>query len=198
MKDNAITREQVYRAAEVLVANGKKVTNENIREQLGDCGSYSTIGPLLRDWKEDQKILNSGPTHTTTIPPRVTEMAVNFSSQLWCEAEKQAASRLEEDRLFFEQESLALRAEYREMTELADRLIMDLEEVRTEAKKTDQSLKAVQHAYVEAQANCSTLKAEVSSLKEELKGAREGEINARELAAELKGRLSQSPQESEH
>ncbi len=45
----------VASAAVKLAANGKNPTVDNVREALGATGSKSTIGPMLKRWKEDNQ-----------------------------------------------------------------------------------------------------------------------------------------------
>ena len=45
----AITKEQVWAAAEELAAEGLRPTLEAVRQRIG--GSYTTIGPALNEWK---------------------------------------------------------------------------------------------------------------------------------------------------
>ncbi|QSJ20326.1 DNA-binding protein [Nostoc sp. UHCC 0702] len=47
-----ITQEQVWNACEKLYAEGKPVTNEKVRFELGQSGSYATIGKHVKTWKE--------------------------------------------------------------------------------------------------------------------------------------------------
>lgn len=45
----------VATAAAKLAANGKNPTVDNVREALGATGSKSTIGPMLKRWKEENQ-----------------------------------------------------------------------------------------------------------------------------------------------
>lgn len=45
----------VTTAAAKLAANGKNPTVDNVREALGGTGSKSTIGPMLKRWKEENQ-----------------------------------------------------------------------------------------------------------------------------------------------
>ncbi|MFK0569651.1 DNA-binding protein [Endozoicomonas sp.] len=49
----AVDKDAVFQAAETLVAKGIKPTMEKVREVLGG-GSYATINPLLRGWRDTQ------------------------------------------------------------------------------------------------------------------------------------------------
>ena len=47
-----ITYEQVCAAADRLAATGKKISVAAVRSELGG-GSMSTLGPLVKKWKEE-------------------------------------------------------------------------------------------------------------------------------------------------
>ena len=48
----AVTKEQIFSAADDLAAAGQKPTLEAIRQRTG--GSYTTISPALNEWKARQ------------------------------------------------------------------------------------------------------------------------------------------------
>ena len=50
----AINREDIIRAAEELERNGISPTMAAVRDHLGG-GSFATISPVLRGWKESRK-----------------------------------------------------------------------------------------------------------------------------------------------
>jgi len=58
----AITRDQVFEAAEALVGNGEEPTYITVRERLGS-GSFSTISKYLREWKAAGKGKEEGAAH---------------------------------------------------------------------------------------------------------------------------------------
>jgi hypothetical protein len=62
----AITREQVFEAAETLSREGEEPTYITVRERLGS-GSFSTISKYLREWKAAGKGKDEG-TAEVTVP----------------------------------------------------------------------------------------------------------------------------------
>ena len=55
----AVSREQILEAADQIAAEGQRPTLDTVRKITG--GSYSTISPVLNEWKAQQK------TNTTPI-----------------------------------------------------------------------------------------------------------------------------------
>ncbi|MFZ6774778.1 DNA-binding protein [Undibacterium sp. SXout7W] len=53
MARSGILYSDVAKAAETLNKAGKGITVDNIRETLGNTGSKSTIGPMLKQWKNE-------------------------------------------------------------------------------------------------------------------------------------------------
>ncbi|MFZ6862745.1 DNA-binding protein [Undibacterium sp. Ji67W] len=64
MARSGILYSDVCRAAEKIRQSGNMPTVDNVRQEMGDTGSKSTIAPMLKRWKEEnyeqQKVLNSG------------------------------------------------------------------------------------------------------------------------------------------
>ena len=49
----AVTKEQILAAADQIAAAGERPTLEAVRQIVG--GSYTTISPVLNEWKARQK-----------------------------------------------------------------------------------------------------------------------------------------------
>ena len=49
--DPKVSREDVFAAADLLVEQGKNVTQRSVRSVLGDIGSYGTIQKELKAWR---------------------------------------------------------------------------------------------------------------------------------------------------
>lgn len=56
---SAVTKEEIYKAANELAAEGVMPSNQNVRVQLGNRGSESTIQKYLKDWKYDLLVNHS-------------------------------------------------------------------------------------------------------------------------------------------
>ena len=60
----AVTKEQILAAADQIAAEGQRPTLEAIRQITG--GSYTTISPVLNEWKAKQTSTAAPTTGTTT------------------------------------------------------------------------------------------------------------------------------------
>ena len=162
---NKVTRAEIFAAAEEIAAAGERPTLEGIRQRVG--GSFTTLGPALREWHE-QRAARAAAPQGPAQPPGLRERLEEFGSQLWAEAAEQAGRTLESQREELERTRRNLEAAQAEVAETADRLAVRVEEL---------------------QARCAALEGEAGQLREELEGAREA--SAREAArAEAERRLA--------
>lgn len=51
-----ITRDSIFEIADLLKKKGKKVTNEAVKNENGGKGSFTTIAPIIREWKALQEL----------------------------------------------------------------------------------------------------------------------------------------------
>lgn len=86
----AITRDEIIQAAEALERDGEKATMASVREFLGG-GSFATISPVLREWKEGRKSTQSV---VLEMPGELKAVMERQGSEFW-----QAASRLANEKL---------------------------------------------------------------------------------------------------
>ena len=88
----ALTRDQVFKAAEALAAKGENPTLESVRALVGG-GSFSTIGKWVKEWKQSPDRGKARPP----LPDAVKEATLRFGAEIWAlalkEAEKAVAAR---------------------------------------------------------------------------------------------------------
>lgn len=213
-----ITFETVSTAADNLVANGEKPTLASVRTALGG-GSYSTISPLLKQWREQQMIEKTSAPIIESAPEEVTEQAKNFGDKVWQVALELANARLATEREALEKTRLALEDERNEAAELSDSLAEELESMTAERDQLQQDLNAQHKELVNSQEQAaasalemqklehllqseavekkaalerSTELSKLLSLEQTARSKAETESKAAgELAAELRGRLSE-------
>ena len=89
-----ITKELVIDAAETLITEGVNPTLDAVRNKLGS-GSFTTISPLLRDWREARE---SSKVIKVEMPSDITAALDKFGSQLWGVATDQLDKIREEAR----------------------------------------------------------------------------------------------------
>jgi uncharacterized membrane-anchored protein YhcB (DUF1043 family) len=169
----AITTADIHAAADALTAAGKKPTLAAIRTALG-TGSYSTIGEAMKNW--EKTAAPQAPAATT--PQAVTDKAAELAAQVWAIAQELAEQQMQAAREEIEKQRQAMEAQRVEAVELADALAAELEELRKTA--------AVQAAKLESMAD------RIAHAEKQAEAARTAEIEAREAAAELRGKLEAS------
>jgi crotonobetainyl-CoA:carnitine CoA-transferase CaiB-like acyl-CoA transferase len=79
--DMALTKAQVFKAADALVAKGEATTWANVRKHLGG-GSYSTIGKWIKEWEQ-------APERTPSLPPlpeALKAALLRFGAEWWAQA----------------------------------------------------------------------------------------------------------------
>ncbi len=109
----AVTKEQIFSAADELAAAGQRPTLEAIRQITG--GSYTTISPALNEWKARQA--TAAAPLREPAPQAVADRLAELGADVWAVALDLANAELEADRA--------------EATELADKLAGDVEALQS-------------------------------------------------------------------
>ncbi len=106
-----ITPEKIIEAAERLAAEGKNPTQVTVREALGG-GSFATIGPVLKAWKDGQK--EDRALTEIQVPEAITERLEALQGAVWQAAVDEADRRLMAEREALHQAQEQAAAEVRE------------------------------------------------------------------------------------
>jgi chromosome segregation ATPase len=156
----ALTKDQIFKAADELAAGGQPPTLAKVRAALGG-GSFTTISEVMTEWKAHQAAKTTPATLELTMA----------NARLAGEREALEAARAETD------------AARREAAELADQVAGELETVKTRCAELSQM---VETSKAEAQAS----RAELASVAERaaIAEARATEIEHR--ADDLKSALN--------
>ncbi|MBF0383193.1 MAG: DNA-binding protein [Magnetococcales bacterium] len=89
-RNTKVTQEDVDRIANALTAANKEPTLSAIKDQLGS-GSFSTIGPMLKIWKDAKKEKVDVPP----IPGVLEDIALNAAASCWEEAFKETSKQIQ-------------------------------------------------------------------------------------------------------
>ncbi len=97
----AITKDQVFEAAEALTGEGAEPTYITVRERLGS-GSFSTISKYLREWKAagKGKDVEAAPLE---IPAEFRASLERFGAEVWRTLGAFARTEIEAARTAFEE-----------------------------------------------------------------------------------------------
>lgn len=82
-----VTREKVFAAADQLYAAGDKPTMVKVKDILGG-GSFSTISPLLNDWKESKRQATT--VVKAPLPESVSKALAQVADQVWSAAQEES------------------------------------------------------------------------------------------------------------
>jgi len=214
-----ITEEKIIEAAEKLKAAGKSPTQVTVREALGG-GSFATIGPALKAWKDAQK--EDHALAEVQVPESITERLEQLQGAVWKAAVDEAERRLIAERealkvaqeaaageVAEQQESVAaLEAEADKTSEAMKTLASELEVRRNEIENLKDELQALKaESETDRQTYVSTLTKVEGSLKAAIERAERAEalhekdqIQAREDrdAAAKQARADLSEQKKVH
>lgn len=143
----AITSKQINKVADDLAAAGTSPTMALIREKIG--GSYSTISPVLKTWKEEHKMHVA---QTEQAPQEAIEAGKAAAVTIWAAAMQTAAGRIDDAQKLAAEKVSEAEAERDETLAEIDRL--EALVVRLESELADASGLATQaqHDYAETKA----------------------------------------------
>jgi chromosome segregation ATPase len=182
-----ITEEKIIEAAEKLKAAGKSPTQVTVREALGG-GSFATIGPALKAWKDAQK--EDHALAEVQVPESITERLEQLQGAVWKAAVDEAERRLIAERealkvaqeaaageVAEQQESVAaLEAEADKTSEAMKTLASELEVRRNEIENLKDELQALKaESETDRQTYVSTLTKVEGSLKAAIERAERAE-----------------------
>ena len=120
----AITRDQIFAAADEIDAAGQNATLAAVRKALGG-GSFTTISEGMTEWKA-RKAAKELPLREPA-PTAVTDRLSELGAEIWSAALELANGRLAGEREALEVARQQLEADKAEAAELADQVTAELE-----------------------------------------------------------------------
>lgn len=123
----AISKSDVVNACNELYAQGKNVTLDAVRAITG--GSFSTISPLVKEWKAEQSGVNASLESSvarTDVPEKLTELL----NTLWSAAMATASQKLEAERQLLNDYKTELENERSDVMFAADRVSAELDDLK--------------------------------------------------------------------
>lgn len=115
----AITKHDIWHAADGLDAEGIRPTLQAVRKRLGK-GSFTTISDAMSEWKGNREVAAAPPQEPP--PGVVMEQLTETGLAIWATALDAANKRLEDERQQLETEREAIQSRMAEATALADSL----------------------------------------------------------------------------
>ncbi|EEM6324230.1 hypothetical protein C9H16_22590 [Salmonella enterica] len=125
----AISKADVTKACNELSVQGKNVTLDAVRAITG--GSFSTISPLVKEWKAEQSGVNASLESgiaRTDVPEKLTELL----GTLWAAALATASQKMETERQLLNDYKIELENERSDVMFAADRVSAELDDTKFE------------------------------------------------------------------
>ena len=189
----AITKDQIFQAADQLTVAGESATMAAVRKLLGG-GSYTTINEALKEWKAKQ--------HTTNTPIRepapaaVATRLEELGADIWAVALELANTRLTSEREALEATRIQLETAQQEATELADQLSAELEALQANYKEAVTDLQTASTHLEQSRHENATLSRQLATTEVR---AEETTKRADDLKAELQtAHAEKTAQEERH
>lgn len=132
----AITEETIIAACEQIKNSGLEPTQQSVRELTG--GSYSTIGPALRKWKDRRE--EEARLRDVPVPDVVADASAVMTATLWEAAMKQATAGHEVMRKALLDAQAAAAVQSEEAAAIITELEDDLEATRSDLKSAVERL----------------------------------------------------------
>lgn len=175
----AITKEQIFQAADQLAAEGESPTLANVRKALGG-GSFTTISEAMNEWKAKQQA-TTAPLREPA-PAAVATRLHELGADIWGIALELANSRLSSEREALETARTQLESAQQEAAALADQLSTELETLQAQHRKTSDDLQAASTTIQALQQENATLSRQLATTEAR---AEETTKRADDLRAEL-------------
>lgn len=139
----AITKSDIFAAADRIVAEGGNPTLAAIRKALGG-GSFTTISEAKKEWDEQQQTAAPAPIREAA-PAAIADRMAEAAAEAWTIALEMANARLQSEREALEQVRQETERSRQEAADLADQVAADFEAAQaTIAQQAAEAEKAAQ------------------------------------------------------
>jgi len=157
-----LTDDQIFAAADKLIAGGEKATVAAVRASLGR-GSLTTITKALKTWREARQTSNNSvPSAPDSLVSRFTLLA----NGVWRDAYNTAELTFKGEKDALERQIQEQSAELEAMTCIADDANEKVDEQETELESLNSSLESESASRTKAEQANALLEQQVESLKE--------------------------------
>lgn len=157
-----ITDQDVFNAADALVANGQKPTQTSIREFLGG-GSFATIGPALKKWRAAQAEQHE--LAGVELPGELAEALQQLGARVWSAAIDAAEARLSGEREALAAARDDIESEVQEHREAVQQLESEAEQQSARIHELEQQHGAAAAAAAQQERRIAELTAALAAAK---------------------------------
>lgn len=165
-----ITEQAIISAAQALVEEGTNPTQVTVRERLGG-GSFATIGPVLKRWKQQQVEAQVVPE--VELPVSVSDSLHDLGAALWTQAVTAAESRMEHEREQIASEREQMADELKEASDYITSLERELESVKGQLEQAHLDSISLRETHADTLTALSASRAENAQLSARVSDLRE-------------------------
>ncbi|MGC9008970.1 MAG: DNA-binding protein [Halothiobacillaceae bacterium] len=169
----ALTRDDIWAAADRLDAEGKAPTLAAVRKALGS-GSFTTISEAMREWHQRRKEKVDRAQEAGPIPPDLDEAVRRFAQEVWSKATELAKAEVVKLAHEYAEAKKEWGRERQELEAVAEDMSVALEECQAKAEED-------RAAFMDLVRRHADTEAVVLELKEQM---RENEVRIEELRQE--------------
>ncbi|ENK0983921.1 DNA-binding protein [Salmonella enterica] len=156
----AISKTDVVNACNKLYVEGKNVTLDAVRAITG--GSFSTISPLVKEWKSEQSGVNASLESSVArsdVPEKLTELL----NTLWTSALATASQKMDAERQLLNDYKAEIEQERHDLIYASDRIACELDDLKFDFKLLDTNYKALQESHNNLERENISLRAELAA-----------------------------------
>ncbi|ENE8564939.1 DNA-binding protein [Salmonella enterica] len=156
----AISKADVFDACNMIYSAGQNVTLDAVRAITG--GSFSTISPLVKEWKAEQSGVNASLESgiaRSDVPEKLTELL----STLWAAALATASQKMEAERQLLNDYKTELENERSDVMFAADRVSAELDDTKFEFSCLNTKYKELKDSYDNLERENISLRAELAA-----------------------------------
>ena len=202
-----ITRELAFEVANKIEAGGKTPTLETLRAALAEAtgtkgGSFATLAPFLRAWKEQKSAAAATEPLREAAPPVIADRLHGWAADVWSAALDLANTRLAAEREALDQARTKLETDVADGLALADHLSSQRDELEARCIRLEADLDQAQAALADEQtkhrdvsASLQICQAEAKQRAEQIEDLRREAKSAHEERVELTAQVREAQSE---
>lgn len=176
--------QRVAAIADALVAEGKKVTNDTVREELGG-GSLRDISPAVREWKQGQLV----PEVSEGLPTDIMALIKRTATTIWGTALSQANEEMSALRSHTQTRISEMAQERDEAFEELGDLEEELEKIKRELKSSIKAEIAADLQVAGCKERIEIVSGENEKLRKEVEQMRQSMLTVRSESATVTAEL---------
>ncbi len=183
----ALSKDQIFTAADELVAAGQTPTLAKVRAALNG-GSFTTISEAMSEWKARQQA--AATPLREPAPQAIADRLAELGAEVWTVALELASGRLAVEREALEAARAEMEAVRIEAAELADQVSTELDTERVRSAELEARA-------VAAEKEIAGLRGQLASIQEQAHTAEARAVEIERRAADLRAELDRAHQDAQ-